>query len=82
MTVPCVTDSCLSRFGSFHGQDEQSLSKRFYTCHRTLEYTKQLPKHDYEIDMPETSVPEEEKRKYRQSITSKSVSRDFKISIM
>ena len=60
------------RYGSFHGQDEQFLSRRFSTCRRTLEYTKLLPKHEYEVDSPtDMSIPEEEKKRYRQSITSK-----------
>ena len=40
------------RFGSFHGQDEQCLQRRFASCKRTPSYTKMLPKHQYEVDMP------------------------------
>jgi hypothetical protein len=59
------------KYGSFHGQDDNILSRRFSTCRRTLEYTKLLPKHEYEVDSPaDMSIPEEEKKKYRQSITS------------
>ena len=41
-----------SRYGSFHGQDEQFLSRRFSTCRRTPSYASLLPKHQYEVDMP------------------------------
>lgn len=40
------------RYGSFHGQDEQFLSRRFSTCRRSASYTNLLPKHQYEVDMP------------------------------
>ena len=44
------------RYGSFHGQDEQFLSRRFSTCRRTPSYTNLLPRHQYEVDMPKTET--------------------------
>lgn len=60
------------KFGSFHGQDEQCLSRRFASCKRTSSYTKMLPKHQYEVDLPpqQDTISEQEKRLYRQSIAS------------
>lgn len=42
----------LCRYGSFHGQDESLLLRRFSTCKRTPSYSKLLPQHSYEVDMP------------------------------
>jgi len=60
------------KYGSFHGQDEQFLSRRFSSCKRTSSYTKLLPRHQFEVDMPhEDTISEAEKRLYRASMTSK-----------
>ena len=40
------------RYGSFYGHDEQSLNERYSTCKRTADYVKTLPKHQFEVDMP------------------------------
>lgn len=42
----------LFRYGSFHGQDESLLLRRFSSCKRTPSYSKLLPQHSYEVDMP------------------------------
>lgn len=39
------------RFGSFHGEEE-NLLRRFSTCKRTPSYSKLLPQHQYEVDLP------------------------------
>lgn len=40
------------RYGSFHGQDDNLLLRRFSSCKRTPSYSKLLPQHSYEVDMP------------------------------
>lgn len=42
----------VGRYGSFHGQDENLLLRRFSSCQRTPSYSKLLPQHSYEVDMP------------------------------
>ena len=47
-----INNSCVFRYGSFHGQDENLLLRRFNMCKRTPSYSKLLPSHSYEVDMP------------------------------
>ena len=48
----CDVSWCVIRFGSFHGQEEGLIQRRFSSCKRTLSYSKLLPQHQYEVDMP------------------------------
>ena len=44
------------RYGAFHGQDQQTLQRRFASLRRTPSGVKILPTQDYEVDMQEDTT--------------------------